>query len=68
MITSRMTALRSAFGRATEILRRVIGVPDHARYLEHMRACHPSVRPLDAASFTRDSLARRYERPGSRCC
>jgi uncharacterized short protein YbdD (DUF466 family) len=50
------------------VVRRVIGVPDYERYLAHMRAHHRDERPLDASAFARDVLARRYERPGSRCC
>jgi uncharacterized short protein YbdD (DUF466 family) len=50
------------------VVRRIIGVPDHQRYLEHMRLHHPDAAPLDAVAFARDVLARRHERPGSRCC
>jgi uncharacterized short protein YbdD (DUF466 family) len=49
-------------------VRRVIGVPDYDRYLAHMRRHHPTVPPLSSDAFVRDALARRYERPGSRCC
>jgi uncharacterized short protein YbdD (DUF466 family) len=50
------------------VVRRVIGVPDYERYLAHMRAHHHDQQPLDAHAFAQECLARRYERPGSRCC
>jgi uncharacterized short protein YbdD (DUF466 family) len=49
-------------------VRRVIGVPDYDRYLAHMRRHHPDQVPLSVDAFALDALARRYERPGSRCC
>jgi uncharacterized short protein YbdD (DUF466 family) len=60
--------VRQLLGIAARILRRVIGVPDHDLYLAHMRAHHPECVPLARDAFARDALARRYERPGSRCC
>jgi uncharacterized short protein YbdD (DUF466 family) len=54
--------------RAASVLRRVLGAPDYELYLVHMRQSHPDVIPLAADAFTREVLARRYERPGSRCC
>jgi uncharacterized short protein YbdD (DUF466 family) len=63
--------VRLAFDRLAtlaHVVRRIIGVPDHQRYLEHMRLHHPDAAPLDSVAFARDVLARRYERPGSRCC
>lgn len=50
------------------VVRRIIGVPDYALYLKHHGVCHPGVEPLSAEAFARDMLARKYERPGSRCC
>ncbi len=50
------------------ILRRVIGAPDYAAYLAHVRTCHPSQRPLDERDFRKRHLELRYNRPGSRCC
>ena len=54
--------------RAAWMIRRVIGAPDYAAYLAHVRHAHPDREPLTQAAFVRDVLARRYERPGSRCC
>ena len=60
--------MRALAERVANVLRRVMGVPDYAGYLIHMRAHHPAVPPLDEAAFARDALSRRYDRPGSRCC
>jgi uncharacterized short protein YbdD (DUF466 family) len=54
--------------RVASVLRRVIGVPDYERYLEHLERRHPACVPLSRDEFARDALARRYDRPGSRCC
>jgi uncharacterized short protein YbdD (DUF466 family) len=51
-----------------KVVRRIIGVPDYERYLAHERACHPDRTPLTRDEFSRDSLTRRYETPGNRCC
>lgn len=59
-----MTVLREI----ARLIRRVIGAPDYAGYLAHMRQHHPEVRPLAPREFERERLAARYERPGSRCC
>lgn len=50
------------------LLRRIIGAPDYERYLAHVAARHPDTTPLSRDAFARDALARRYDRPGSRCC
>ena len=49
-------------------VRRIIGVPDYEAYLAHVCAHHPGDEPITRDAFARDALARRYERPGSRCC
>lgn len=54
--------------RIATVVRRVIGVPDYERYVAHQRRAHPECVPLTRDAFLRDALARRYERPGSRCC
>jgi uncharacterized short protein YbdD (DUF466 family) len=50
------------------LLRRIIGAPDYECYLAHFAARHPEATPLSREAFARDALARRYDRPGSRCC
>ena len=54
--------------RLAWVLRRVIGAPDYAAYVVHVRRAHPGRAPLSEAEFAHDALARRYDRPGSRCC
>jgi uncharacterized short protein YbdD (DUF466 family) len=54
--------------RVGSVVRRVIGAPDYERYLAHVRHAHPGTTPLACDAFARDVLARRYEKPGSRCC
>ena len=54
--------------RVARVIRRVIGVPDYARYVAHQRAAHPECTPLSEQEFARDALTRRYNTPGSRCC
>ena len=63
-----MSALRAFAHRAASVLRRVIGAPDYERYLAHVARCHPGTPVLSRDEFARDALARRYDRPGSRCC
>ena len=54
--------------RAAWVLRRVIGAPDYAAYVTHLRSAHPEMEPLTREAFAHDVLARKYELPGSRCC
>ena len=54
--------------RFLAIVRRVIGAPDYALYLRHMRERHPGCATLTAREFERERLTARYSRPGSRCC
>jgi uncharacterized short protein YbdD (DUF466 family) len=63
-----VSALFAFAHRAASVLRRVIGAPDYERYLAHAARCHPDAPVLSRDEFARDALARRYDRPGSRCC
>jgi uncharacterized short protein YbdD (DUF466 family) len=54
--------------RATAVLRRIIGVPDYASYLAHVKQCHPDRIPLTESEFVSERLKARYEQPGNRCC
>ncbi len=49
-------------------LRMIIGAPDYARYVAHMRAKHANATPLSREEFARERLRARYEGTGSRCC
>jgi len=50
------------------LLRAILGAPDYARYVAHMRAAHPDQTPLTSREFAVDRMACRYDRPGGRCC
>ena len=54
--------------RIARIVRRIIGVPDYEAYVAHLRRCHPGETPLSQREFATESLTRRYETPGNRCC
>jgi len=60
--------LQSAWRRARETARRMIGVPDYAAYLRHAREHHPHDAPLDYASFFARAQQARYRGTGGRCC
>lgn len=60
--------LRRRVAHVGVLLRRVIGAPDYDSYLAHVQRRHPGTVPLTPDAFARDALARRYDRPGSRCC
>lgn len=50
------------------ILRRIIGAPDYAAYVAHMRARQPERAPVSEQEFVAERLAARYEKPGAKCC
>lgn len=54
--------------RLGALLRRIIGAPDYAAYVAHVRAHHPGREPLGERDFLNERLSARYEKPGARCC
>jgi uncharacterized short protein YbdD (DUF466 family) len=54
--------------RVAQAIRLIIGAPDYAAYLRHVREAHPERTPLSEPEFQQDRLTARYSRPGSRCC
>lgn len=53
--------------RILQIVRRLMGMPDYAGYLRHLRSCHPE-RPVPSErEFFREWLEARYNGV-SRCC
>jgi uncharacterized short protein YbdD (DUF466 family) len=62
------TRTRTSLEQLGALVRRIIGAPDYERYLAHVQSRHPDTTPLTREAFARDALARRYDRPGSRCC
>jgi uncharacterized short protein YbdD (DUF466 family) len=63
-----MDSIRTTFSRSASFLRAILGVPDYARYLAHMRDHHPGDRVMAETEFNHASMNDRYNRPGSRCC
>ncbi|MCE9600819.1 MAG: YbdD/YjiX family protein [Gemmatimonadetes bacterium] len=49
-------------------IRTIIGAPDYAAYVAHVRAHHPEREPMGEREFVAERLNSRYEKPGSRCC
>lgn len=54
--------------RLVALVRRIIGAPDYAVYLAHVRARHPDREPMSEKDFVAERLNARYEKPGARCC
>jgi uncharacterized short protein YbdD (DUF466 family) len=59
---------QSWFARATDLVRRVIGVPDYDAYRQHMAKSHPDQPLLTPDEFEKECMAAKYSRPGQRCC
>jgi len=59
---------RALVARISRAVRAIIGAPDYARYLAHLRAKHPDTTPLSREEFARERERARYEGTGSRCC
>ncbi len=54
--------------RVACVVRRVIGVPDYDRYVDHMQVHHPGEPVMTREDFIQQRQADRYSRPGARCC
>lgn len=63
-----LSRIRVHFTALARIIRRVVGAPDYDAYIDHATRRDPDLVPLTRDAFARDALARRYDRPGSRCC
>jgi uncharacterized short protein YbdD (DUF466 family) len=59
---------QGVLARCAAVVRRIIGAPDYAAYVAHVRAHHPEREPLGEREFIAERLNARYEKPGSRCC
>jgi uncharacterized short protein YbdD (DUF466 family) len=68
MLALRWDQAREFCGRAAQIVRRIVGVPDSDTYLRHARQVHPDAVPLTREAYERECQEARYSRPGSRCC
>lgn len=68
MPTDAGVTLRERVARMAAVVRRIIGAPDYDIYVAHVTTCSAGAAPMSREEFARDALARRYNRPGSRCC
>jgi uncharacterized short protein YbdD (DUF466 family) len=59
---------RERIERAANVIRRIIGVPDYDRYIEHCSAHHPDAKPMTREEFMRHRVTQKYSTPGGRCC
>ena len=50
--------------RLQQNFRLMVGVPDYQTYLEHMKAHHPDLTPMDAQTFYRHCVDARYPSAG----
>jgi uncharacterized short protein YbdD (DUF466 family) len=60
--------ISSILSRTASYIRAVVGAPDYARYLAHMRSAHPGDRVMSETEFNHTWMNDRYNRPGTRCC
>lgn len=54
--------------RVGEAVRQILGAPDYDRYLRERAGQCGGTPALTRTAFLAAALARRYDRPGSRCC
>lgn len=60
--------LPSVAARLAAQLKRLFGMPDYARYLEHQRECHTGAPVLSEKEYVKMELERKYAGGGGRCC
>jgi uncharacterized short protein YbdD (DUF466 family) len=60
--------MRRRFAVLLSALRRVVGMPDYAAYVAHLRAAHPEAPVPSERAFFEDYLRQRYEGGPTRCC
>ena len=68
MHTLSLPSLAQRVAHVIHTIHRIIGAPDYAGYIAHMREHHPGHRVMTREEHARDCLERRYSRPGNRCC
>jgi len=56
------------WARVAATIRTIIGAPNYAAYVSHVRTHHPEREPMSEREFVAERLNSRYEKPGSRCC
>lgn len=48
--------------------KRIVGMPDYPRYLDHMAAAHPGASVMTEREFYDQYISCRYGNGGTRCC
>jgi uncharacterized short protein YbdD (DUF466 family) len=59
---------RSAWTRVAEVVRKVAGMPDYHRFVDHQRRCHPEQPIPSERQFYEEFLRTRYGDQPTRCC
>jgi len=54
--------------RASATMRRIVGMPDYAGYVEHLRSKHPECAVPTEREFFDQYVAARYSGGPTRCC
>ena len=56
--------MRIIWKHITDTARLMIGIGDYARYVQHMRECHPGQTPLSEAAYVRQRMLSHYPTSG----
>jgi uncharacterized short protein YbdD (DUF466 family) len=65
---SRRTAVSSSLRLIVSSLRRIVGMPDYAGYVEHLRRKHPECAVPSEQEFFDQYVIARYSGGPTRCC
>ena len=60
--------LTTLWQRSVQIARMMVGLPDYAQYLAHVRGKHPERTPMTETEFFRACQQSRYGGRQGRCC
>ena len=58
----------SSFTTLARMVRRLAGMPDYERHIEHLRRCHPEQPLPDRRQYYEEYLKARYQEGPTRCC
>ena len=58
----------SLWVRIAESLRKLAGMPDYERHIEHLRRCHPDQPIPSERQYFEEFLESRYHDGPTRCC
>ena len=63
-----LSLLAPRFSSLIAGFKRVVGMPDYAAYVEHLRIAHPDVPVPSEREYFDEYLKGRYESGPTRCC